>query len=106
MIPQTTTQDANQKVIKQQFLEALANSETLAEALEVCSMPRGMLCGFLFKDKTFLKAFDKVINLKLEIALLETALKSKAAGVLSFSLTNRLPKKYNKTKKEDKPPET
>lgn len=88
------------KTLKQQFLQALTESESLCDALEACAMPRSVLCGFLIKDKTFLKSFDKIINLKLEMALLETALKSKAAGVLSFSLVNRLPKKYNKTKKE------
>ncbi len=88
------------QTLKQQFLQALTESESLCDALEACSMPRSILCGFLIKDKAFLKSFDKIINLKLEMALLETALKSKAAGVLSFSLVNRLPKKYNKTKKE------
>lgn len=96
------SQQTTQKIIKQQFLEALQNADSLSEALEACNMPKSVLCGFLFKDKSFLKAFDKIINLKLEIALLETALKSKSASVLSFSLTNRLPKKYNKTKKENK----
>ena len=88
--------------IKQQFLQSLEESESLSDALKACSMPKSLLCSFLIKDKTFLKSFDKIINMKLEMALLDTALKSKAAGILSFSLINRLPKKYNKTKKEPK----
>lgn len=92
--------DNNTKTIKQNFLQALQEAESLSDALESCAMPKSMLCSFLIKDKTFLKSFDKIINLKLEMALLETALKSKSAGILSFSLVNRLPKKYNKTKKE------
>ncbi len=88
------------KQIKQKFLDALEQSDTLCEALEISCLPKNMLCHFLIKDKEFLKEFDKIVNLKLEIALLESALKSKSAGILSFSLINRLPKKYNKTKKE------
>ena len=88
------------KTLKQNFLETLQNADSLAEALEISALPKHLLCGFLLKDKSFQKAFDKIINLKLEIALLDAALKSKAAGVLSFSLSNRVPKKYNKTKKD------
>lgn len=87
---------------KQNFLNILQKSLTLTQALEESSLDQGDLCRFLIEDKTFQKQFDKIINLKLELALLESALKSKAAGILSFSLINRLPKKYNKTKKEDK----
>lgn len=85
---------------KEQFLFALQENETLSEALEFCGLTKSKLCTFLFKDKTFQKNFDKIINLKLEIALLETALKSRASNILTFSLINRLPKKYNKSKKE------
>ena len=88
------------KTLKQNFLDALQNADSLAEALEISALPKNLLCGFLLKDKSFQKAFDKIINLKLEIALIDTTLKSKAAGVLSFSLSNRVPQKYNKTKKE------
>jgi len=102
MPAKNTKNTQNLNPLKEQFLEALQNAESLSDALEACAMPKSMLCNFLFKDKKFQKDFDKIINLKLEIALLETALKSKAAGILSFSLTNRLPKKYNKARKEDK----
>lgn len=91
------------KLAKQNFLNSLQKSLTLTQALEESALDQGDLCRFLIEDKTFQKAFDKIINLKLELALLESALKSKAAGILSFSLINRLPKKYNKTKKEEKP---
>lgn len=91
------------KLAKQNFLNILQKSLTLTQALEESTLDQGDLCRFLIEDKTFQKAFDKIINLKLELALLESALKSKAAGILSFSLINRLPKKYNKTKKEEKP---
>jgi len=91
------------KLAKQNFLNILQKSLTLTQALEESALDQGDLCRFLIEDKTFQKAFDKIINLKLELALLESALKSKAAGILSFSLINRLPKKYNKTKKEEKP---
>lgn len=90
------------KLAKQNFLTILQKSLTLTQALEESALDQGDLCRFLIEDKTFQKAFDKIINLKLELALLESALKSKAAGILSFSLINRLPKKYNKTKKEEK----
>lgn len=95
-----TRPEQHDKQIKQKFLDALEQSDTLCEALDLCALPKNMLCHFLIKDKKFLKDFDKIVNLKLEIALLESALKSKSAGILSFSLINRLPKKYNKTKKE------
>ena len=85
---------------KQKFLSALLEAETLTEALEISALPKNLLFTFLFDDKNFLKQFDKIINLKLEIALLETALKAKAANILSFSLMSRLPNKYNKNKKE------
>ena len=91
-----------EKLAKQNFLNILQKSLTLTQALEESSLDQGDLCRFLIEDKTFQKNFDKIINLKLELALLESALKSKAAGILSFSLINRLPKKYNKTKKEEK----
>lgn len=91
-----------EKLAKQNFLNTLQKSLTLTQALEESALDQGALCRFLIEDKTFQKAFDKIINLKLELALLESALKSKAAGILSFSLINRLPKKYNKTKKEEK----
>ena len=91
-----------EKLAKQNFLTILQKSLTLTQALEESSLDQGDLCRFLIEDKTFQKNFDKIINLKLELALLESALKSKAAGILSFSLINRLPKKYNKTKKEEK----
>lgn len=93
-----------EKLAKQNFLNILQKSLTLTQALEESSLDQGDLCRFLIEDKTFQKQFDKIINLKLELALLESALKSKAAGILSFSLINRLPKKYNKTKKEEKTP--
>ena len=85
---------------KQNFLSALLEADTLTEALENSALPKNLLFTFLFDDKNFLKQFDKIINLKLEIALLETALKAKAANILSFSLMSRLPNKYNKNKKE------
>lgn len=91
-----------EKLTKENFLKILQKSLTLTQALEESSLDQGDLCRFLIEDKTFQKHFDKVINLKLELALIESALKSKAAGILSFSLINRLPKKYNKTKKEEK----
>ncbi|MBQ4493560.1 MAG: hypothetical protein II972_03035 [Elusimicrobiaceae bacterium] len=91
-----------EKLAKQNFLNILQKSLTLTQALEESTLDQGDLCRFLIEDKTFQKNFDKIINLKLELALLESALKSKAAGILSFSLINRLPKKYNKTKKEEK----
>lgn len=93
-----------EELAKQNFLNTLQNSLTLTQALEESSLDQGALCRFLIEDKTFQKKFDKIINLKLELALLESALKSKAAGILSFSLINRLPKKYNKAKKEEKAP--
>lgn len=85
---------------KQNFLSALLEADTLTEALENSALPKNLLFTFLFDDKNFLKQFDKIINLKLEIALVDTALKAKAANVLSFSLMSRLPNKYNKNKKE------
>lgn len=85
---------------KQNFLSALLEAETLTEALEISNLPKNLLFNFLFDDKNFLKQFDKIINLKLEIALVDTALKAKAANVLSFSLMSRLPNKYNKNKKD------
>ena len=85
---------------KQNFLSALLEAETLTEALEISALPKNLLFTFLFDDKNFLKQFDKIINLKLEIALVDTALKAKAANVLSFSLMSRLPNKYNKNKKD------
>lgn len=90
------------KLIKQQLLEAITNSDTLEEALCVMNITKGIFYTYLTKDKTFLKRFDAIINLKLEIALLESALKSKSASILSFSLANRLPLKYNKSSKENK----
>jgi len=86
---------------KQNFLSALLEADTLTEALENSALPKNLLFTFLFDDKNFLKQFDKIINLKLEIALVETALKAKAANILSFSLMSRLPNKYNKNKKEN-----
>lgn len=85
---------------KQNFLSALLEADTLTEALENSALPKNLLFTFLFEDKHFLKQFDKIINLKLEIALIDTALKAKAANILSFSLISRLPNKYNKNKKE------
>ena len=86
---------------KQNFLSALLAADTLTEALENSALPKNLLFTFLFDDKNFLKQFDKIINLKLEIALVETALKAKAANILSFSLMSRLPNKYNKNKKDN-----
>ena len=85
---------------KQNFLSALLETDTLTEALEISALPKNLLFTFLFDDKNFSKQFDKIINLKLEIALVDTALKAKAANVLSFSLMSRLPNKYNKNKKD------
>jgi len=96
----TKTED-NFKEEKQKFLSALLEADTLSEALENSALPKNLLFTFLFDDKTFQKQFDKIVNLKLEIALLETALKAKAANILSFSLMSRLPNKYNKNKKEN-----
>lgn len=93
---------STEKLAKENFLKILQKSLTLTQALEESTLDQGDLCRFLIEDKTFQKHFDKIINLKLELALIESALKSKAAGILSFSLINRLPKKYNKTKKEEK----
>ncbi len=90
----------NFKQEKQNFLSALLEADTLTEALENSALPKNLLFTFLFDDKNFLKQFDKIINLKLEIALVDTALKAKAANILSFSLMSRLPNKYNKNKKE------
>ena len=90
-------QQNTDKTLKENFLKTLEESDTVAEALELSGFPKSLLCSALLKDKTFQKNFDKIINLKLEIALIEAALKSKAAGILCFSLTNRLPKKYNKS---------
>ena len=86
---------------KQNFLSALLQADTLTEALEISNLPKNLLFTFLFDDKHFLKQFDKIINLKLEIALVDTALKAKAANILSFSLMSRLPNKYNKNKKDN-----
>ena len=97
---QKTKTEDKFKQEKQNFLSALLEADTLTEALENSALPKNLLFTFLFDDKNFLKQFDKIVNLKLEIALLETALKAKAANILSFSLMSRLPNKYNKNKKE------
>ncbi|MCR5504699.1 MAG: hypothetical protein K6E94_03930 [Elusimicrobiaceae bacterium] len=96
------TTDDKFKTEKEKFLSTLLETDTLTEALEISALPKNLLFTFLFDDKKFLKQFDKIINLKLEIALVETALKAKAANILSFSLMSRLPNKYNKNKKEAK----
>lgn len=100
----TDMQQNTDKILKEKFLTILEESSTINEALELSNFPKSMLCSALLKDKTFQKNFDKIINLKLEIALIESALKSKTAGILCFSLTNRLPKKYNKSPKESAKP--
>ena len=100
--PKTPKTNADKfKEEKQKFLAALLETDTLSEALENSNLPKNLLFTFLFDDKNFLKQFDKIINLKLEIALVDTALKAKAANILSFSLMSRLPNKYNKNKKEN-----
>ncbi len=99
--PPTTHTKDKFKQEKQNFLSALLEADTLTEALENSALPKNLLFTFLFDDKNFLKQFDKIINLKLEIALVETALKAKAANILSFSLMSRLPNKYNKNKKDN-----
>jgi len=95
-----TDTDDKFKKEKDNFLSALLETDTLSEALELSALPKNMLFSFLSEDKKFLKQFDKIINLKLEIALVDTALKAKAANILSFSLISRLPNKYNKNKKD------
>ena len=95
-----TDTDDKFKKEKDNFLSALLETDTLSEALEFSALPKNMLFSFLFEDKKFLKQFDKIVNLKLEIALVDTALKAKAANILSFSLISRLPNKYNKNKKD------
>lgn len=95
-----TDTDDKFKKEKDNFLSALLETDTLSEALELSALPKNMLFSFLFEDKKFLKQFDKIVNLKLEIALVDTALKAKAANILSFSLISRLPSKYNKNKKD------
>ncbi len=99
-LPDGNMQKNTDKTLKENFLKTLQESDSVTEALEASAFPKHLLCSALSKDKSFLKAFDKIINLKLEIALIEAALKSKTAGILCFSLTNRLPKKYNKSPKE------
>ena len=94
------TDGENLEKLKADFLSALLEADTLSEALELSALPKNILFSFLFEDKKFLKQFDKIINLKLEIALIDTALKAKAANILSFSLISRLPNKYNKNKKD------
>ena len=96
----TPTDGENLEKLKADFLSALLEADTLSEALELSALPKNILFSFLFEDKKFLKQFDKIINLKLEIALIDTALKAKAANILSFSLISRLPNKYNKNKKD------
>ena len=96
----TAVPDDKFKKEKDNFLTALLETDTLSEALETSGLPKNLLFTFLFDDKKFLKQFDKIINLKLELALVDTALKAKAANILSFSLISRLPNKYNKHKKD------
>ncbi len=93
------TTDDNFKTEKEKFLSTLLETDTLTEALEISALPKNLLFTFLFDDKKFLKQFDKIINLKLEIALVETALKATAANLRSVSVMSRLPNKYNKNKK-------
>ncbi|ACC98402.1 hypothetical protein Emin_0847 [Elusimicrobium minutum Pei191] len=91
--------DANlNRDVKINFLTHLQNALNIEAALELTGLQAIKLFSFLQKDKVFARRFDQIINLKLEIAFLDSALKTKSPTILSFALTNRLGEKYNKTK--------
>ncbi len=82
------------KTIKDTFLQILHSSASIKEALEEANLEKGIFNQMLFEDKKFKQQFDDIINQKLELALLDSALRASSSTILTFSLTNRMPDKY------------
>ncbi|MGB2579341.1 hypothetical protein AAIR98_001260 [Elusimicrobium simillimum] len=88
---------------KKAFLKELQKPQSVEAALEAAGLEFMRFYGYLEKDREFSAKFDSIVNLKLELAFLDAALKTKSASILSFALSNRLPEKYNKSKPAAQP---
>ncbi|WP_424244786.1 hypothetical protein Dip510_002056 [Elusimicrobium posterum] len=64
--------------IRTAFLKSLKNSPTIEEALSKEIMSYEDFVLMYAKDGAFRKKFDDIVNIKLELALLDSALKSKS----------------------------
>ena len=82
------------KLIKESFLQILHSSASIKEALEEDNLEKGIFNQMLYEDSKFKQQFDDIINQKLELALLDSALRASSSTILTFSLTNRMPEKY------------
>ncbi|MCX5783771.1 MAG: hypothetical protein NTW04_04970 [Elusimicrobia bacterium] len=75
------------------FFQILSFSGSVADAVRKSGAAMHELFSLLRRDKNFRAEFEAVLNQRLEISAIDSALKGKIS-VLSFLLCNRLPAKY------------
>ncbi len=83
---------------KNKFLNLLKKNNSITETLVESNLMEERFFFALKNDPDFLRAFDEIINFKLEVAFLETVLKSKTPTLITFALSSRLGEKYSKNK--------
>lgn len=95
-------QKRNEKEVWSIFLEILAESASVGEAMKKSEAPASFIYSSLKKKTVFRKAFDELIVLKLEHAAFDTALKGNAT-LSSMFLTALMPDKYKHKAAADMP---
>lgn len=78
------------------FLKHLQSGLSIDKALKESELKKDAFYRALTENKTFARAFRKVIDFRLETAFLDNALNAKTASILTFALAVRMPEKYGK----------
>ncbi|MDD4005401.1 MAG: hypothetical protein PHW69_09420 [Elusimicrobiaceae bacterium] len=80
---------------KTAFLRALPRAGGVAHAIKESGIEPCLLYYCLEHDEAFRREFDRAVNTKLELELIDRTLEGKPAGLFSFTLPARMPEKYD-----------
>lgn len=92
---------------KTAFLRALPRCGGVAHAIKESGIEPCLLYYCLQNDEAFRREFDRAINTKLELELIDRTLEGKPAGLFGFTLPALMPEKYDAkydAPRDDAPP--
>ena len=100
VLPEDGAQTAVSSVLpaetaKTAFLRVLPRCGGVAHAIKESGIEPCLLYYCLQNDESFRREFDRAINTKLELELIDRTLEGKPAGLFGFTLPALMPEKYD-----------
>lgn len=81
--------------VKTAFLRALPAAGGIGHAIKESGIEPCLLYYCLQNDEAFRREFDRTVNTKLELELIDRTLEGKPAGLFGFTLPALMPEKYD-----------